>query len=194
VIRPGQSGQSWTQQLLARPEFQRDCQEIWTDLTPEEQQGLLPLSAGIDEKMVDAGTLAYLEKIGLLTRNAPDKKVRIFSPIFESFVVRQRETGAGVIELHPKTRAVMRDGLVLNIELTPSEDRLLSYFLEHAAEICEKDTLMRAVWPHEQMVVGDSRLAQLVKRLREKIELDPVNPVYIQTARGRGYRFVQPEG
>lgn len=193
AIQPGQSGQIWTQQLLARPEFQRDCQEIWSDLKPEEQQLLLALGAGTDEKILDTATLAYLETTGLLIRHMPHKTLRIFSPIFESFVVHQRGTGAGLIELHPKTRAVMRDGLVLNIELTPSEDRLLSYFLEHTDEVCDKDTLMRAVWPDEEMVVGDSRLAQLVKRLREKIELDPVDPVYIQTARGRGYRFVQSQ-
>ncbi|MBI1879916.1 MAG: winged helix-turn-helix transcriptional regulator [Chloroflexi bacterium] len=193
AIRPGQSSQSWTQQLLVRPEFQRNCQDIWADLTPQEQQVLQAISVGVDEKMVDAGTIAYLERTGLLARNALDQTINIFSPIFESFVVQHRGTGAGVIELHPKTRAVMRDGMALNIELTPSEDRLLSYFLEHPGEICDKDTLMRAVWPDEQMVIGDSRLAQLVKRLREKIEMDPDQPTYIQTARGRGYRFVQPE-
>ncbi|MBV9907917.1 MAG: winged helix-turn-helix domain-containing protein, partial [Hyphomicrobiales bacterium] len=30
----------------------------------------------------------------------------------------------------------------------------------------------------------------LVNRLRRKIEQDPTNPVYLQTARGAGYRLV----
>lgn len=191
--KPGPSSQSWPQSLLTRPDIQRNCQEIWADLTPAEQQVLLAFSAGIDEKLLDASAFAYLKKTSILRRNPSNADIQIFSPIFEAFMARQRGAGAGVIELHPKTRAVTRNGMALNVELTPSEDRLLSYFLEHPAEVCDKDILMRAVWPDEEMVIGDSRLAQLVKRLREKVELDPDQPTYIQTARGRGYRFVQPE-
>jgi DNA-binding response OmpR family regulator len=54
---------------------------------------------------------------------------------------------------------------------------------------------MQAVWPNERVFEGirDDRLAQLIKRLRNKIEPDPAHPIYIQAIRGRGYRFVQPE-
>ncbi|HLE30620.1 MAG TPA: helix-turn-helix domain-containing protein [Anaerolineales bacterium] len=39
--------------------------------------------------------------------------------------------------------------------------------------------------------VRDDSLAQLVRRLREKIEPDPANPRHIHTVPGRGYRFVK---
>lgn len=79
--------------------------------------------------------------------------------------------------------------------MTSSEDRLLAYLLEHPREVCPKDTLMQAVWPGEHKLEGirDDRLAQLVKRLREKVEPDSTHPIYIQTVSGRGYRLVQPE-
>jgi DNA-binding winged helix-turn-helix (wHTH) protein len=189
-----QSNQTWARQLLARPEFQRNCQEIWADLSAEEQNLLLALVAGAGEQMLDAEVIAYLEQTGLLSRPTPGAEVRLFSPILAAFVAQQQGAAAGVIELHPKTRAVLRGGLPLNIELTNHEDRLLSFFLEHPGEVCEKDTLIRAVWPGEQVIEGirDDRLAQLIKRLREKIEPDPAQPAYIQAVRGRGYRFVQP--
>ncbi|MEZ4709232.1 MAG: helix-turn-helix domain-containing protein [Caldilineaceae bacterium] len=62
--------------------------------------------------------------------------------------------------------------------------------------VCSKDVLMNAIWPEDAMLQGvrDDRLAQLVKRLREKIEIDASNPAHVLTVRGRGYRFVQAGG
>jgi DNA-binding winged helix-turn-helix (wHTH) protein len=187
-------GQNWVEQLLERPEFQRNCQEIWQDLSFEEQKVLSALSVGANETQVDQDSLAYLEQAGLLARRTPDEKVRIFSPILAAFIAQQKGDTAGALELDPKTRAVLRDGTPLNVELTAYEDRLLTYFLEHTSEVCQKDSLMQVIWPEEQIVEGirDDRLAQLIKRLREKIEPDPAHPIYIQTMRGRGYRFAQP--
>ncbi|MBE7475092.1 MAG: hypothetical protein DPW09_05630 [Anaerolineae bacterium] len=184
-----QSSQGWVRQLLNRPEFQRNCQEIWRDLTPEEQHTLLVLQTGGDASTLDGNTLVYLQNMGLL-----DEKKSIFSPIFAAYIAQQRGETAGLLELHPKTRAVLRGGIALNVELTPSEDRLLSFLLEHPGEICQKDTLIYAVWPNDYQAAGisDERLAQLVKRLRDKIEPTPTDPLYIQTVRGRGYRLVQP--
>lgn len=76
--------------------------------------------------------------------------------------------------------------------LTAKENLLLAYFLAHAGEVCAKDDLIRAVWPEDRVFeqgVRDDSLAQLVRRLREKIEPDPANPRFIHTAPGRGYRL-----
>jgi DNA-binding response OmpR family regulator len=51
---------------------------------------------------------------------------------------------------------------------------------------------MRAVWPEVKVYdegLQDDSLAQLVRRLRRKIEPDPSNPVHIFNVTGRGYRF-----
>jgi hypothetical protein len=75
--------------------------------------------------------------------------------------------------------------------LTAAEQRLLVFFQSHSGEICLKDDLIRAVWPDESVAGGlrDDSLAQLVHRLREKIEPDPSRPARIQTVPGRGYRY-----
>ena len=77
--------------------------------------------------------------------------------------------------------------------LTAKEHLLLQFFQAHAGHVCEKDKLIRAVWPEDKAqargVRADS-LAQLVRRLREKIEPDPATPRYVHTLPGRGYRFV----
>ncbi len=78
--------------------------------------------------------------------------------------------------------------------LTAKENLLLDYFVAHPEVVCEKDDLIRAVWPEDKVFergVRDDSLAQLIRRLREKIEPDPANPRYIHTVPGRGYRFVR---
>jgi hypothetical protein len=77
-------------------------------------------------------------------------------------------------------------------KLTAKENALLSHFLAHPNEVCDKDALIRAVWPEDKVFeqgVRDDSLAQLVRRLREKIEPDPAAPRYIYTIVGRGYRL-----
>jgi energy-coupling factor transporter ATP-binding protein EcfA2 len=76
--------------------------------------------------------------------------------------------------------------------LTPKEYLLWEYLRTHPNRISEKDELIRSVWPEDQVYergIRDDSLAQLVRRLREKVEPDPSNPRFIQTVPGRGYRF-----
>lgn len=78
--------------------------------------------------------------------------------------------------------------------LTAKENRLLQALEAQPGAVCDKDDLIRAVWPEDKVFesgVRDDSLAQLVRRLREKIEPDAGHPRYIQTVPGRGYRFVK---
>jgi len=81
-------------------------------------------------------------------------------------------------------------------QLTAKEHRLLQVFEARSGDVCEKDDLIRAVWPEDQVFesgVRDDSLAQLVRRLREKIEPDAARPRMILTVTGRGYRYVGPK-
>jgi energy-coupling factor transporter ATP-binding protein EcfA2 len=76
--------------------------------------------------------------------------------------------------------------------LTAKELLLLEYLEIHTGEICAKDDLILAVWPEDKVFergVRDDGLAQLVRRLREKVEADPSQPARILTVPGRGYRY-----
>jgi len=80
----------------------------------------------------------------------------------------------------------------VSVELTAKEHLLYSYFQAHPNQVCEKDDLVHAVWPEDvifQTGVRDDSLAQLVRRLREKIEQNPSSPQHILTVPGRGYRY-----
>ncbi len=74
--------------------------------------------------------------------------------------------------------------------LTAKEHLLLEYLLAHPNQVCDKDALVQAIWPEDVIFtqgVRDESLAQLVRRLRVKIEPDPQAPRYVQTIPGRGY-------
>jgi DNA-binding response OmpR family regulator len=77
-------------------------------------------------------------------------------------------------------------------QLTAKEYLLWQFLQNHPGQVCEKDDLVRAVWPEDHIFehgVRDDSLAQLVRRLREKVECDPSRPEHIHTIPGRGYRF-----
>jgi hypothetical protein len=95
---------------------------------------------------------------------------------------------AGVPLLEHPQRAPVFD----TTRLTAKENALLTYFMAHPGTVSDKDDLIRAVWPEDQVFergVRDDSLAQLVRRLREKIEPDPSSPRHVHTVPGRGYLF-----
>jgi DNA-binding response OmpR family regulator len=75
------------------------------------------------------------------------------------------------------------------IKLRPTEYRLLYHLIENAGWTVPHDQLLAKVWGYEYR--DEAHYVRLyVNYLREKIEEDPANPVYILTERGVGYRFV----
>jgi DNA-binding response OmpR family regulator len=75
------------------------------------------------------------------------------------------------------------------IELTASEYRLLCLLMQHPNSILTRGTILARLWDHNGNFIDDNTLSVYVRRLREKIEDDPDNPLFLLTARGLGYRW-----
>lgn len=73
------------------------------------------------------------------------------------------------------------------IRLKPLEFKLLFYLMEHKNRVVTKDELFRNVWG--DVITGDGTLNVHIRHLREKIEENPNEPVYIKTVWGTGYVF-----
>ena len=83
--------------------------------------------------------------------------------------------------------AVRKDGKVL--DLTQREYDLICFLAAEPGKIFSREILMEHVWNYDGYV-GDVRAVDVaVRRLREKLEDDPANPVFIVTKRGMGYYF-----
>ncbi len=78
------------------------------------------------------------------------------------------------------------------LELTPKEFELLLYMAQHKGRVMTRDQLLNAVWNYDY--VGDSRIVDVhISHLRDKIESDTRQPVYIKTVRGMGYKLEGPK-
>jgi len=86
------------------------------------------------------------------------------------------DTGAGIV--YKKGQEVV---------LTAMEYRLLSYLAINRNKVIGKEEIFENVW--DDSYVTDGTLNVHIRHLREKLEDDPNEPVFIRTARGRGYQF-----
>ena len=101
--------------------------------------------------------------------------------------VKQQETGdltVGHIHLDPAERSAWKDGAP--VELTAKEFDLMELLMRNPGRVYSRENLLNVVWGYEY--VGDYRTVDVhIRRLREKLELDPANPEYIRTKWGVGY-------
>ena len=73
--------------------------------------------------------------------------------------------------------------------LSALEYKLLLVFLNNRGQVLTRDKLLEEIWDSAGDYVSDNTLTVYIKRLREKIETDPQNPVHIKTVRGLGYKL-----
>lgn len=73
------------------------------------------------------------------------------------------------------------------IELTAMEYRLLLIFINNRGNVLTRNQILENIWDVSGDFVNDNTLTVYIKRLRNKIEEDAVNPEYIKTVRGLGY-------
>lgn len=76
------------------------------------------------------------------------------------------------------------------MELTAKEFDLLVMLMKNSGKVLTRDILLDKVWSVEYY--GDTRTVDVhVRYLRQKIEDNPDEPVFIQTVRGVGYKFIE---
>ncbi len=92
--------------------------------------------------------------------------------------------------IDPVRRAVEFDGEA--VPLTALEFDLLHFLASHPGRVWRRTELIQEVWEYEY--VGDQRVVDVhIGQIRKKLERDPSHPSVIQTVRGVGYKFEQPE-
>lgn len=109
-------------------------------------------------------------------------------------LLRRAEPGAppeklidvGQLRIDPAAYRVSRAGKA--VPMSTLEFRLLYFLAARPNRVFTRDQLLDSVWGTERFVTPRS-VDVYVRRLREKIELDPQRPVYMKTIRGAGYLF-----
>lgn len=135
------------------------------------------LDAGADDYLAKPfGVLELSARIRSLLRRSHDTKRE-----------RAQTITAAEITLNVSTREVTRGSNV--IEFTLKEFELLRLLMENKGRVLTRDELLDEIWGYD--FVGETRTLDMhIRSLRQKLNDDAENPIYIKTIRGVGYRFV----
>lgn len=144
---------------------------------------------------------AEADRIAGLELGADDYVVKPFSP--QELVSRvravMRRLGREQAEAEPE-RALSFDGLSIDprsrvvnvdgaeIELTAKEFDMLYLLARHPRQVFTREQLLDRVWGGAQYI-DPGTVTVHVRRLREKLELDPAHPTRLMTVWGVGYKF-----
>ncbi len=159
------------QHLLKDERLALQSEELWESLTIDEQAVLL--------KIIKRGKLTEHEKekakyiwdTGFVENNG-----KLFSPLFTYYISQKQEK---------------RKAENAPTELSKKEHMLFSFLQGRINEICEREAIIKAVWPEvEAFGVSDWAIDRLVARVRGKLKAQ-IAAYEIQTVKTRGYKLVK---
>lgn len=92
----------------------------------------------------------------------------------------------GGLELNTSTKEVKVDGN--QVKVTPIEYRILELLLRNKGRVFSIDEIYEKVWKEESFNV-ENTVAVHIRRIREKIEINPKEPRYLKVVWGIGYKI-----
>ncbi|WP_044480631.1 response regulator transcription factor [Paenibacillus antibioticophila] len=155
-----------------------DMPVLFLSARGEDEDRLLGLGLGADDYMVKP----FLPRELVLRLTAILKRV-YSSPVAERLSAFQ--LGEYIIDLD--SAIVHRNQQEL--PLTAKEHAILVKLYENQGRIVTSDALCQAVWGDDSYGYENTLMVH-IRRVREKIEMDPSNPVYLLTVRGLGYKLL----
>lgn len=149
--------------------IQMQSEEIYERLLPEEKELLTRVISDPNAVKKVSSTHNYLQNTGII--DCDTMKCTFLSPFFLSYVKR----------LNIKQQPVDLE------QFTKKEHLLYQYLVARLDKVCERDDIIRAVWPEfNEIGISDWAIDRLVSRVRKKIKtIDP--SLKINTIKTRGY-------
>ncbi len=139
----------------------------------QESDIILGLNLGADDYVTKPFNIhELLARVNAFLRRRRQEEVRQFQ--------------FGDFTLNMDSRQLLRKGK--EIELTPKEFGLLALFVKRAGCALTRDEILKHVWGYDILVTARS-VDRCINTLRNKIERNPENPIFIKTIRDVGYRF-----
>ena len=124
--------------------------------------------------------------------NILELKARVRALLRRASITTQPEHLAGTtlkkdhIEVDEERRCAFKNGVP--VELTLKEFDLILFLMKNPGRVYSRESLLDLVWGYNYQ--GDTRTVDVhIRRLREKLEINPASPQYIITKWGVGYYF-----
>ncbi len=102
----------------------------------------------------------------------------------------RRTARFGPFEADLVTGELRRQGRTIGLQQQPF--RLLQALVERAGDLVTRDELRRTLWPDGTFVSFERGLTSAMRKVREALGDTASSPLYIETLKGRGYRFIAP--
>jgi DNA-binding response OmpR family regulator len=169
--------------LLKRRQIQATLYGLWEYLTPHEKAHLKNMTS---DELAGDEDIIFLTHAGLIAQNG-----EILIPLFSGYIDALKNTCSQTLEFKPETNEIYKGEENITQNLSPSEFRILRFFIQNKDKVLEKDAIIQAVWKDTKTREGvtDQALDQIIYRLRKKIEDNPNDPHHLQTMKGKGYKF-----
>ena len=176
LMLPGMQGMEVTKRLRSNPETAR-LPIVMLTAKNGEVDTILGLEMGADDYVTKpfrvrelmARVRAILRRSSMQDKNS-EKETFSFKDLFIDFT----------------SHVITLAGVPL--ELSPTEFKLLSFFIRRPGRVYTRNQILDHVWGDDAFV--EPRTVDVhIRRLRSQIEKDMVNPQYIITVRGIGYKF-----
>jgi DNA-binding response OmpR family regulator len=164
-------------QLTAQIRAHSDVPIIMLTSRRDEVDRIAGLEMGADDYVVKPFSPQELvSRVRAVLRRTQPKGGESVEPILEH----------GTLVIDPNTREVKVADRVC--DLTAREFDLLHLLAENPRRVFSRDQLLDRVWGRSDYI-DPGTVTVHIRRLREKIEKDPSNPIHILTVWGVGYRF-----
>ena len=138
--------------------------------------GAAGMLCAIEARKRDIKDILLIEKDNILGGALSSSDFNISNELIKS----------GGLELNLYTKEVKVDGE--NIKVTPIEYKILELLLSNKGRVFSIDEIYERVWKEESFNV-ENTVAVHVRRIREKIEINPREPKYLKVVWGVGYKI-----
>jgi DNA-binding response OmpR family regulator len=173
VMLPGMDGFTLTRQLRDRS----DVPIILLTSRREETDRIAGLELGADDYVVKPFSPGELvSRVRAVLRRARSSQ----ESSSESILVFDN------LEINPRTRLVAFGGQ--EVALTAKEFDLLYHMAQHPRQVFSREQLLESIWGLSDYI-DPGTVTVHIRRLREKIEINPASPAHLVTVWGVGYKF-----
>ena len=93
----------------------------------------------------------------------------------------------GRLTYDPESRQLTADGE--EVRLTATETRIVELLMRHPGRVFPAEEIYRRVWGEETAYACENTVMVHIRRIREKVELNPKEPDYIKVVWGIGYKM-----
>jgi DNA-binding response OmpR family regulator len=183
IMMPGVDGYQVCRQIRGDPLLQ-DLPVLFLTARAKDEDKIEGFRAGGDDYLIKPFNMQELElRVKAILRRSQPEKVE------DTATVNEVVVGNVVLDCRTfKVSTPYQTVLLTNVQFD-----LLYHLMSHADQVFNSQQLLQDVWDYPRDTGSPELVRAHIKNLREKIEPNPTEPIYIKTIQGHGYSFSSEE-